>query len=141
MRFPYREFDLSGVETYPLKSRASKARATDFGRPIDPHAAVGAFVDSLPDILAGADFKAVVHAIVDAKRADGGIVWGLGAHVIKTGLGPVLIDLMERGFVSAIAVNVVGPSGLMSVRGLRVTLPDLPVVRFTHVTFNGSWIS
>src|SRR5437016_6022325 len=105
MRFPYREFDLSGVETYPLKSRASKARATDFGRPIDPHAAVGAFVDSLPDILAGADFKAVVHAIVDAKRADGGIVWGLGAHVIKTGLGPVLIDLMERGFVSAIAVN------------------------------------
>ena len=105
MRFPYREFDLSGVKTYPLKSRASKARATDFGRPIDPHAAVGAFVDSLPDILAGADFKAVVHAIVDAKRADGGIVWGLGAHVIKTGLGPVLIDLMERGFVSAIAVN------------------------------------
>src|SRR5438445_822494 len=108
MRFPYREFDLSGVKTYPLKSRASKARATDFGRPIDPHAAVGAFVDSLPDILAGADFKAVVHAIVDAKRADGGIVWGLGAHVITTGLGPVLIDLMERGFVSAIAVNGAG---------------------------------
>src|SRR5438445_12837415 len=105
MRFPYREFDLAGVETYPLKARASKARATDFGRPIDPHAAVGAFVDSLPDILAGADFKAVVHAIVDAKRADGGIVWGLGAHVIKTGRGPVLIDLMERGFVSAIATN------------------------------------
>ena len=105
MRFPYREFDLSGVKTYPLKSRASKARASDFGRPIDPRAAVGAFVDSLPDILAGADFKAVVRAIVDAKRGDGGIVWGLGAHVIKTGLGPVLIDLMERGFVSAIATN------------------------------------
>src|SRR5438067_13324814 len=105
MRFPYREFDLSGVETYPLKSRASKARATDFGRPIDPHAAVGAFVDSLPDILAGADFKAVVHAIVDAKRADGRLVRGPGAHASKAGLGPVLLDLLQRRFVPAIALN------------------------------------
>jgi hypothetical protein len=59
----------------------------------------------MPNILAAADFKAVVQAIADARRRDGGIVWGLGAHVIKTGLGPVLIDLMERGFVSAIAAN------------------------------------
>src|SRR5881275_1550624 len=81
MVFPYEEFDLSGVKTYPLKSRASKARAEDFGR---PHTA---------------------GAMVDAKRRSGGIVWGLGAHVIKTGLGPLLIDLMERGFVSALAVN------------------------------------
>jgi hypothetical protein len=69
-----------------------------------PGASLGAFVDSLPDILAAADFKAVVRAIVDAKRASG-VVWGIGAHVIKTGLGPVLIDLMQRGFVSAIATN------------------------------------
>ena len=62
-------------------------------------------VDSLPGLLAAADFKAVVRAIVEAKRAEAGVVWGLGAHVIKTGLGPVLIDLMERGFVSAIATN------------------------------------
>ena len=56
-------------------------------------------------MLAAADFKAVVGAIGDARRNGAGIVWGLGAHVIKTGLGPVLIDLMERGFVSAIATN------------------------------------
>jgi hypothetical protein len=56
-------------------------------------------------MLAAADFAAVVGAIAAAKRADAGVVWGLGAHVIKTGLGPVLIDLMERGFVSAIATN------------------------------------
>ena len=105
MKFPYEEFDLSGVRTYPLKSRASKARAEDFGRPADPGASVGAFVDSLPNILAAADFKAVVRAIAGARRAEAGVVWGLGAHVIKTGLGPVLIDLMERGFVSAIATN------------------------------------
>ena len=105
MTFPYEEFDLSDVETYPLKSRISKARAEHFGRPHDVGAGVGAFVDALPDMLAAADFKAIVRAIVDARRSGGGIVWGLGAHVIKTGLGPVLIDLMERGFVSAVATN------------------------------------
>lgn len=105
MIFPYAEFDLSGVKTYPLKSRASKARVEDFARPVAPGGSMGAFVDALPALLAGADFKAVVRAIADARRADAGVVWGLGAHVIKTGLGPVLIDLMERGFVSAIAAN------------------------------------
>ena len=105
MVFPYEEFDLSDVKTYPLKSRKSKAHVEDFARPAAPGGTVGAFVDSLPGMLAGADFRTVVGAIVDAKRADAGVVWGLGAHVIKTGLGPVLIDLMERGFVSAIATN------------------------------------
>ncbi len=110
MPFPYEEFDLSGVQTYPLKSRKSKARVEDFGRPAgdvdggNAGATLSAFLDSLPNMLAAADFKAVVRAIVDAKRADG-VVWGLGAHVVKTGLGPVLIDLMQRGFVSAIATN------------------------------------
>ena len=105
MIFPYAEFDVSDVKTYPLKSRASKARVEDFARPVAPGGSIGAFVDSLPRILAAADFKTIVGAIVDATRADAGVVWGLGAHVIKTGLGPVLIDLMERGFVSAIATN------------------------------------
>jgi hypothetical protein len=105
MIFPYEEFDLSGVTTYPLKSRASKTRVEDFARPAAPGGSIGAFVDSLPRLLAAADFKAIVRAIGEAKRTDAGVVWGLGAHVIKTGLGPVLIDLMERGFVSAIATN------------------------------------
>src|ERR687888_2556538 len=105
MIFTYNEFDLSDLKTYPLKSRKSKTRAEDFARPCGEPAGVRAFVESLPDILAAADFKAVVRAIADAKRHDAGIVWGLGAHVIKTGLGPVLIDLMDRGFVSAIATN------------------------------------
>ena len=69
---------------------------------------VGEFVDSLPDILAGADFKAVVGALRDARTSGGGIIWGLGAHVIKTGLSPVLVDLMDRGYVSALALNGAG---------------------------------
>jgi len=105
MPFPYEEFDLTGIQTYPIKSRRSKARVEDFARASAPHGSFAAFLDSLPRTLAAGDFNAIVHALVDAKRAGAGAVWGLGAHVIKTGLGPVLIDLMERGFVSAIATN------------------------------------
>src|SRR2546421_11448132 len=105
MKFPYEEFDLSDVVTYPLKTRKSKARAEDFAKVCPPDASMPAFVESLPNALAAADFKAVVRAMTGAHATGGGIVWGVGAHVIKTGVGPVLIDLMERGFVSAIATN------------------------------------
>jgi hypothetical protein len=104
-KFSYEQFDLSDIKTYPLDARHSKAQATDFARPLEPGSSLGAFVDSLPNILAAADFKKVVQALVEAKRSEGGILWGLGAHVVKTGVGPVLIQLMERGFVSSIAVN------------------------------------
>lgn len=108
MKFPYDEFDLTAVRTYPLASRRSKARADDFARPYEKGQGVRALVEALPGILAAADFKAVVRALVDARSAGAGIVWGLGAHVVKTGLSPVIIDLMERGFVSAIATNGAG---------------------------------
>jgi hypothetical protein len=72
---------------------------------VAPGGSIGAFVDALPDIQAAVDFKAIAQAIAAAKRTGSGVVWGVGAHVIKTGLGPILIDLMERGFVSAIATN------------------------------------
>jgi arginine dihydrolase ArgZ-like protein len=105
MIFSYDDFDLSGIRTYPLKSRASKARAEDFARPLAPGGSVAAFLDTLPNVLAAADLKKIAAAVAEAARRDAGVVWGLGAHVIKTGVGPVLIDLMERGFVSAIATN------------------------------------
>ena len=105
MPFSYEEFDLSGVRTYPLKSRKSKARTEDFAHPVGSGATVPQLLASLPNVLAAADLRAVVAAIVEAKRGGAGVVWGLGAHVIKTGLGPILIDLMERGFVSALATN------------------------------------
>jgi hypothetical protein len=108
MSFPYEEFDLSGIRTYPLKSRASKARTEDFARPYQPGSGLTGWLDSLPSILAAADFRAVVAALVAARAGGRGILWGFGAHVIKTGLSPVLIDLMERGFVSALATNGAG---------------------------------
>jgi len=108
MKFTYDAFDLTGVRTYPLASRTSKARAADFARPHVPGDGIAGWVARLPKILAAADFVAVVDALVAARAARAGIVWGLGAHVIKTGLSPVLIDLMERGFVSALATNGAG---------------------------------
>lgn len=108
MPFTYEEFDLAGIRTYPLKSRASKARAEDFAKPFKPGGGVAGLIDSLPSILAAADFRAVVAAILAARESGGGILWGFGAHVIKTGLAPILVDLMERGFVSAIATNGAG---------------------------------
>ena len=108
MSFPYEAFDLSGIGTYPLASRPSKAHAADFAKPDTPGGGVAALIASLPNMLAAADFTAVVAAMRATRAAGGGIVWGIGAHVIKTGLAPVVIDLMERGFVSALALNGAG---------------------------------
>jgi hypothetical protein len=102
---PYEEFDLSGVRTYPLASRKSKANAADFAKPYVKGSGVAAFIESLPNVLAASDFRAVVDAIKSARAGGRAIIWGLGAHVVKTGLSPILVDLMERGFVSAIAAN------------------------------------
>jgi hypothetical protein len=108
VKFPYEEFDLSGVKTYPLASRRSKANSADFATPFKAGSGVAGLIDSLPDILAAADFKAVVAALIAARDGGHGIIWGLGAHVLKTGLSPVIIELMELGFVSALATNGAG---------------------------------
>lgn len=108
MKFPYEDFDLSSVKTYPLESRRSKANAADFSRPFKAGSGIAGLMESLPAILAGADFTAVVAALRAARDGGHGIIWGLGAHVLKTGLSPVIIDLMERGFVSALATNGAG---------------------------------
>jgi len=106
--FPYEEFDLSGVTTYPLASRQSKAKVSDFATPHVKGSGVAALIENLPRMLGASDFRAVVAALLDARRSGGGIIWGFGAHVIKVGLSPILVDLAERGFVSAFATNGAG---------------------------------
>jgi hypothetical protein len=108
MSFRYEEFDLTGIRTYPLASRKNKAHADDFAKPITRGASFKAWFDALPAILGAADIRRVVDAIVAARKRESGIVWGIGAHVIKTGVSPVLIDLMDRGYVSALAMNGAG---------------------------------
>lgn len=106
--FGYDEFDLAGVRTYPLASRPSKVRHDQFARPWDSTSGLHGWIESLPDLLAAADFRAIVGALRTAQAGGRGILWGLGAHVVKAGLGPVIIDLMERGFVSGLALNGAG---------------------------------
>src|SRR5947207_220955 len=108
VKFSYEEFDLTGVKTYPLASRKSKASAADFARRFVAGSGVSGLVESLPSILAAADFKAVVRAMRAARDGGHGLIWGIGAHVLKTGLSPVLIDLMERGYICALAMNGAG---------------------------------
>ena len=108
MPFRYEEFDLSGVKTYPLASRKSKARAEDFARPFERGGTFRSWFESLPAILGASDLHRAVRAIVEARARDAGVIWGIGAHVIKTGVSPVLIDLMKRGYVSALAMNGAG---------------------------------
>jgi len=108
MPFPYEEFDVSGVQTYPLDGRPSKARSEDFARPVGPDASFREWFDALPAMLGAEDIRRVVRALVAARAAARGIVWGLGAHVVKTGVSPVIIDLMRRGYVSALAMNGAG---------------------------------
>ena len=108
MTFPYEEFDLSGTHTYPLASRTSKTRIEDFARSVKRGSSFKDWFESLPEILGAKDLRRVVQAVVDARTHERGNIWGLGAHVIKTGVSPVLIELMRRGFVSAVALNGAG---------------------------------
>ena len=96
---------LGDIATYPLSSRKSKVSVADFARPFSSNAGITKLLESLPRILAAEDLRAVVQAIQQAKRFRKPVLWGMGGHVIKTGLGPVIADLMRRGFVSGIAMN------------------------------------
>src|SRR5580704_5012066 len=94
-----------GVHTYPLASRKSKVSIRDFARAPKKALSLGAFLDALPKVLAAADLRQLLEAVHRAKRQKKAVLWGIGGHVIKVGLGPLLIDLMRRGFVSGIAMN------------------------------------
>ena len=96
---------LGGVETYPIADRRSKVNVRDFARPAGKNPSLKKFLDGLPGILAGDDLRSVLAAIHRAKARKRAVLWGIGGHVIKVGLGPLLIELMRTGFVSGLAMN------------------------------------
>ena len=93
------------VRTYPLASRKSKVSVRDFAKAPATNLSLTSFLESLPNILAAEDLRNLLTAIHKARKQRKAILWGIGGHVIKVGLGPVLIDVMKRGFVSGIAMN------------------------------------
>jgi hypothetical protein len=100
-----RETDLARVRTVPIGERPNKVRAEEFASPPGADRSFGAFLASLPDILKARDFSAVVDAIVTAARAKRGVIAMVGGHVVKTGIGPLVIDLMRRGVFTHLAMN------------------------------------
>src|SRR6267154_4469092 len=100
-----RPVTLTNLQTYPLSSRESKVSVRDFAKPPANNSSLRKFFDSLPNFLAVTDLRNLLAAIQQARKHRGAILWGIGGHVIKVGLGPLLIDLMRRGFISGIAMN------------------------------------
>jgi hypothetical protein len=100
--------DLRRVRTYPLKKRPSKVAADGLGAPPKPSMRVGDFLASLPDFLGARDLRSVTRAIADRHRRGRTVVLGMGAHPIKVGLSPLIIDFMRRGIFSAVAMNGAG---------------------------------
>lgn len=101
----YGEAALDRVRTVPVGRRPNKVRAEEFSSPPGADRSFAAFLGALPDVLVARDFRRVVDAVVGATRRERGVVVMLGGHVVKTGLAPVLIDLMRRGVITHLAMN------------------------------------
>lgn len=106
MKFP--PIDLTRVVTYSLKQRKSKVAAEMLGVPWQAQGKMRDFLDSLPRTLSAADLREIVQRIAAAVRAQRPVVLGMGAHPLKVGLSPLIIDLLERGVLSAVAMNGAG---------------------------------
>ena len=100
--------NVSDLKTYPLKKRHSKVRVSDFARPWRRGGSFRLFYRALPDILAVKTLRAVAQAIARAHRKGRPLIVGIGAHVIKVGLTPVLVNWMEQGLITAVAMNGAG---------------------------------
>jgi deoxyhypusine synthase len=108
MKKTFKPADLNKIRTCSLKQRKSLVKRDKLGSPCKPSVSFQGFIDSLPEILAAKDFKEIVQRVIKARQGERVIIWGMGAHVIKVGLSPILIDLMEQGFITCLALNGAG---------------------------------
>lgn len=99
---------LDGIKSYPLRGRPSKVSIDDFASPWKTGDDIRDWFASLPRILAGKDFLKVKENIVNAAKTEKMVILAMGAHVIKVGLSPLIIDLMERGVIRCLAMNGAG---------------------------------
>ena len=108
MKKEIQPLSLDGIQTYSLAMRKSLVQVKDFARPIPKHASFQDFLASLPGFLAAKDLKEVVTQVVEAHEKGKPVILGMGAHPIKVGLNPLIIRLMEKGIVQAVAMNGAG---------------------------------
>ncbi|MBI4460009.1 MAG: hypothetical protein HY648_08120 [Acidobacteria bacterium] len=135
----------AGLRTIPLAKRPAKVSISQFATPYEKGQGLKGLLESFPQILAGNSFRAVTKAICEAWENGKPILWGLGGHVIKVGLGPILIDLMERGFVTGIAMN-----GATAIHDFEIALVGstseevdmvLPGGQFGMAEETGAWMN
>ncbi len=100
-----RPLTLEEVNTYPLASRPSKVAVEDFARPVEEDSTLRDFLATLPNILAVRSLRELAAQMRRARALKRPIIWGIGGHVVKTGLAPLIINLLERGYVNAVAAN------------------------------------
>jgi len=100
--------DFSKIKTYSIRKRKNKVNTTLFAKPLRPNSSFRAFFDSIPNILKAKDLKQIVQAIVRAKRKKKPVIFLMGAHVIKCGLSPLVIELLEKDVVSSVSLNGAG---------------------------------
>jgi hypothetical protein len=104
-RYEKRPLDFAALKTVALAERGGKVKIADFASVHRKGAGIAGWLDSLPRLLAGNAFRSVVDRVWEARAAGRAVICGMGGHVIKCGLAPVLADLMRRGFITAFAMN------------------------------------
>ena len=107
-KFDWKPADLGGIKTVSLYDRESKVSEADFARPVRAGASFCDFMDSLPSLLAAGDLRKAASAIAAAAGGGQTVILGMGAHPVKVGLNPLIIDAIERGIFSGIAMNGAG---------------------------------
>ena len=124
-----REIDLARVRTVPIAVRPNKVRAEEFATPAGADRSFAGFMKSLPDSLKAQEFRKVVDAVVRAATRKRGVIVMLGGHVVKTGIGPILVDLMKRGVITHLAMN-----GSAAIHDYEIGFAALYAVGFATVT-------
>jgi hypothetical protein len=104
-QYPIKPLDFDGVSTYPIAERKSKVNTSMFGKPMEGTENMLGFISKLPHVLAGDHLRNLIRAMLYARASNKALIWGLGGHVLKVGLSPVINDLMHAGFVSGLAMN------------------------------------
>jgi hypothetical protein len=104
----FTEIDLSRARTYPLTSRRSKVGVQALGRPLGAGASVAELLGSLPDLLAARELLEAARELARRHRSGGSIILGMGAHPVKVGLSPLIVDWIDRGVLGAVAMNGAG---------------------------------
>ena len=129
----YKPINLEGIKSYPIKRRKNLVSIKQFAKTIE-HKGFSKFLDSLPDILAGNSIRDVINAIAKAANKNRPVVMAIGAHVIKCGLSPIIIDLMKRGIITAVAMN-----GSVAIHDYEISLIGETSEDVSHSLKDGSF--